>query len=97
MTASVCVMMATMCAVGIQWPELSRAIVTVKNAAIYISPVTVGQPLFALAEGQAVALRKVHGEFVLAEMSDGQCGWVKREDVSQLIPATPAAPITYIM
>jgi tetratricopeptide (TPR) repeat protein len=95
-TASVCVLMATMCAVGIQWPGLSRAIVTVKNTPMYISPVTVGQPLLTLAEGQSIALRKAYGEFVLIETSGGQRGWVKREDVSQLLPVTLVAPVTYM-
>ena len=52
MTASVCVLLATMLAVGFRWSELQRAIVTVKNTPVYIAPVAVGQPLFTLAEGQ---------------------------------------------
>ena len=88
MTASVCVLLATMLAVGFRWSELQRAIVTVKNTPVYIAPVTVGQPLFTLAEGQAVALCKAHGEFVLLETSDGHRGWVNRANVSSLIPAT---------
>ncbi len=96
MAASVSVLLATMLAVGIRWSELHRAIVTVKNTPVYISPVTVGQPLYTLAAGQAVALRKAHGEFVLVETSDGHRGWVKRADVSPLIPATPKAQIAYM-
>ena len=64
MTASACVLLATTLAVGIRWSQLRQAIVTVKNTPVYISPVTVGQPLYTLAEGQAVALRNAHGEFV---------------------------------
>ena len=87
MAASVCLLLATMSAIGLRWPELHRAIVTVKNAPVYIAPVTVGQPLFTLAEGQAVSLRKAHGEFVLLETSDGHRGWVNRANVSSLMPA----------
>ncbi len=94
MTASVCVLLATMSAVGIRWSELSQAIVTVKNTPVYISPVTVGQPLYTLAEGQAVALCKAYGDFMLVETSDGHRGWVKRADVNQVIPTTPEAQIT---
>ena len=88
MMASVCVLLAAMLAVGIRWSELREAIVTVKNTPVYISPVTVAQPLYTLAEGQAVAVQKPHGEFVLVETSDGHRGWVKSADVSPLMPVT---------
>jgi len=87
MTASVCVLLATILAAGIQWSELPQAVVTGKNTPVYISPVTVAQPLYTLAEGQTVALRKAHGEFMLVETSDGHRGWVKSADVSRLVPA----------
>jgi tetratricopeptide (TPR) repeat protein len=86
MTASVCVLLATLLAVGIRWPELSQAVVTAKNTSVYISPVTVGQPLYNLAEGQTVQVCKAYGDFVLVEMSDGHRGWVKHADLSRLIP-----------
>ena len=88
MTACVCVLLAAMLAVGFRWSELQRAIVTAKNTPVYIAPVMVGQPLFTLGEGQAVALRKTYGAFDLLETSDGHRGWVNRANVSSLIPAT---------
>jgi tetratricopeptide (TPR) repeat protein len=88
MTASACVLLAATLTVGLRWSQLREAIITVKNTPVYISPVTDGQPLYTLAEGQAVALRNAHGEFVLVETSDGHRGWVKRADVSPLIAAT---------
>ena len=96
MTASVCVFLATMLAVGIRWSELHRAIVTVKNTPVYISPVTVGQPLYTLGEGQAVALRNAHGEFVLVETSDGHRGWVKRDACEPAHPRDTQAQNTYM-
>ena len=93
MTASVCVLLATMLAVGFRWAELQRAIVTVKDAPAYIAPVTVGQPLFTLADGQGVELGKTHGEFVLLETGDGHRGWVNRANVSPLIPAAHEPPL----
>jgi tetratricopeptide (TPR) repeat protein len=95
MAASCCVLVATMLAVGIRWPELNQAIVIVKNTPVYISPVTVGQPLYTLGEGQTVAMQNPHGEFVLIETSDGHRGWVKLSDVRPLIPATHAAWIAF--
>jgi tetratricopeptide (TPR) repeat protein len=95
MTAGVCVLLATTLAVGIRLSELHEAIVTVKNTPVYISPVTVGQPLYTLAEGQAVALGQAHGEFVLVETSDGHRGWVKFADVTLLIPPAHEAQIAY--
>jgi tetratricopeptide (TPR) repeat protein len=85
MIASVCVLLATISAVGIRWPELSQAIVTEKNTPVYISPITIGQPLYTLAEGQTITLCKAYGEFMLVETSDGHRGWVKCADVSPLI------------
>jgi tetratricopeptide (TPR) repeat protein len=96
MTASVGMLLATVAAVGLQWSELDRAIVTVKHTPVYIAPVTVGQPLYTLAEGQALALGNVHGDFVLVETSDGHRGWVKRADVDRLIPATQGVQLTYM-
>ena len=72
---------------GIRSSELQRAIVTVKNTPVYIAPVAVGQPLCTLAEGQAVVLGKGHGEFVLLESSDGHRGWVKRANLTSLLPS----------
>ena len=96
MTASVGVLLAILAAVNLQWPVLCRAIVTVKNTPVYIAPVTVGQPLYTLAEGQPVALGKAHGGFVLVETGDGHRGWVRHTDVSRLIPTTQEAQLTYI-
>jgi hypothetical protein len=86
MAIATCVLLATTSAVVLQWPELNQAIVTVKNTSVYISPVTVGQPLYTLAEGQTVAIRNAYGDFILVETSDGHRGWVKSADVSQIIP-----------
>jgi tetratricopeptide (TPR) repeat protein len=87
MAAATCVLLASTLAVVLQLPELNQAIVTVKNSPVYISPVTVGQPLYTLAEGQNVAVRNAYGDFILVEASDGHRGWVKSADVSALIPA----------
>ncbi len=93
MTAAACVLLATVLAVGIRWSDLRKAIVIVKNTPVYISPVTVAQPLYTLAEGQTVVLGQAHGEFMLVETSDGHRGWVKRADISRLIPGTHEAQI----
>jgi tetratricopeptide (TPR) repeat protein len=92
-TASACVLLATILSVGLRWSELNQAIVTVKNTPVYISPVTVAQPLYTLAEGQTVVLHEPHGDFMLIETNDGHRGWVKRADVSRLIPAVHEAQI----
>ena len=89
MIASTCVLLATIGAVGLRWSKFGEAIVTVKNTPVYIAPVTGGQPLYTLAEGQTVAVRNTHGEFALVEMADGHSGWVKSADVSRLIPTAP--------
>jgi tetratricopeptide (TPR) repeat protein len=85
MVASTCILAAVLLAVGMRWSELSQAIITVKNTPMYISPVSIGQPLYTLAEGQTVALRKAYGEFLLVETTDGHRGWVKHADITPLI------------
>jgi len=87
MAFAACVLLATASAVVLQSPELNQAIVIVKNTPVYISPVTVGQPLYTLAEGQNIAIRNAYSDFILVETTDGHRGWVKRADVSPLIPA----------
>ncbi len=87
MIASTCVLLATVLAMGMRWSELSQAVVTAKNTSVYISPVTVGHPLYAVAEGQTVEVVKTHGDFLLVEMNDGHRGWIKRADISRLIPS----------
>ena len=76
MTAGACVLLATTLAMGVRWSDLRQAIVIAKNTPVYISPVTVSQPLYTLAEGQTVLLGRAHGEFMLVETSDGHRGWV---------------------
>jgi hypothetical protein len=93
MIASTCVLLATVLAMGMRWSELSQAVVTAKNTSVYISPVTVGQPLYAVAEGQTVEVVKTHGDFLLVEMNDGHRGWIKRAVISRLIPSGHETPV----
>jgi hypothetical protein len=88
MITSACVLLISVLALSVRWPELNQAIVTVKNAPVYIAPVTVGQPLYTLAEGQTVTIRGPHGEFTLVETSDGHRGWVKTADIGRIFVST---------
>ena len=84
MMTSACVLLTSVPAVSVRWAELNQAIVTVKNAPVYIAPVTVGQPLYTLAEGQTVTVHGPHGEFTLVETGDGHRGWVKTADIGRI-------------
>jgi hypothetical protein len=68
-----------------RWPDLDCAIVTSKNCAAGIAPVTTAETLFTLPEGEAVRLRQTHGQFALVQSRDGRSGWVKSGDIGQVL------------
>ena len=76
MTVNACALLAAMFALLLRYPEQNRGIVIAKNAPAYIAPVTVTQPLFTLAEGQPVSIRKTNGDFLLVDAGGGRRGWM---------------------
>lgn len=83
--ANVSVLMAVSLVIFIRWPEMNRAIVTTKNAPVYIAPATTAQPSFTLAEGQPVQMLKTFGEHVLIETADGHRGWANHNQLGQVM------------
>ena len=79
------VLLFSISALAVRWPELHRAIVTAPQTPARVSPVTVVQPLFALRAGEPVILKKTHGQFALIANGQGQQGWVPRDAVARIV------------
>jgi hypothetical protein len=75
---NVTVLLATMVALLVRFPDRDRAIVVVSHAP--------AQALFTLAEGQSVTIRKTTDSFLLVEASGGRRGWVTPATVERVIP-----------
>lgn len=79
------VLLFSISALAVRWPELHCAIVTAPQTPARVSPVTVVQPLFALRAGESVILKRIHGQFALIANGQGQEGWVPRDAVAQIV------------
>ena len=87
--AAAVVLVAALSALGSRWSDLNAGIVVAKDATARLSPVTIGAPMFDLAEGQTVHVMKSYGTFVLVN-SDGRQGWVKGDAIARVLDS-PAA------
>jgi tetratricopeptide (TPR) repeat protein len=88
------VLIAAASALALRWSSLERAIVTAKDVAARVSPVTMAESLFHLTEGQAVCMVKSYGVFTLIKTGDGREGWVKNDDIARVLVSadSPTAP-----
>jgi hypothetical protein len=84
--AALLALLGSAAAIGARWGDLDRAVVTAKEAAVRVSPVTMGQALLRLPEGSMVRIVKPHGGFALVRNLEGQQGWVSRDALSPVIP-----------
>jgi hypothetical protein len=74
-------------ALGLRWPELSRAVVVNSHVSALIAPAESAGPVFPLAEGEVVTEKKALRNFVLISTADGRSGWVERAQIERVIPA----------
>ena len=68
------------------WPEVNEAVVIASEAPARTSPVPVAESVFKLREGETVAVRAEHQDFVLVQTSAGRSGWVARAELSRVVP-----------
>jgi hypothetical protein len=68
------------------WPTLHAAVVVTNAAPARVSPVPMGEPLFALAEGETVTLTAQHEQFLLVQTRTGKTGWVSGAEVVPVVP-----------
>lgn len=80
--------LGSLVAIGARWAESDHVIVTAKEATARLSPVTMGQAVFTLPEGATASILKPHGRFALLRTPDGRQGWVSRDTVEPVVPAT---------
>lgn len=83
--AAAILLMTALCALWLRWPDLNRAVVITKDCAARISPVTVGEVVFRLAEGEAVTVRRTRGNYTLVQSPDGHTGWVSRNEIGDVL------------
>ena len=68
------------------WPRLHEAVVVTTEAAVRVSPVPMGDPLFVLPEAETVRMTAEHEGFVLVQTREGRLGWVSRANIAPVVP-----------
>ena len=79
--------LASIAALWLRQPELSRAVVLDSHVSALIAPAESAEPAFPLAEGEIVTEKKVLRNFMLVRAADGRSGWVPRAQIERVIPA----------
>jgi hypothetical protein len=67
------------------WPTLHAAVVVSTSAPVQVSPVPMGDSLFALPEGETVRIAAEHEGFLLVRTRQGKVGWVSRANVVPVV------------
>ena len=68
------------------WPRLHEAIVIAGTTPVHVSPALMGEALFTLTEGEAVAIAGEHEGFLLVRAPSGRAGWVWHADLVSVVP-----------
>lgn len=68
------------------WPILHEGVVITESTAVRVSPVPMGDSLFALSEADAVRITAEHEGFLLIQTRAGRTGWVSRANVAPIVP-----------
>ena len=68
------------------WPRLNAAVIIVREAPAFTSPVSGSESAFKLHEGETVTVRAEHQGFALVQTLAGRSGWVTRSDLSLVVP-----------
>jgi len=77
---------ATFCNAVALWPTLHEGVVIARSAAVRVSPVNIGDPLFSLSEAELVRIRAEHDGFALIQTKQGRTGWVSTAEVAPVVP-----------
>ena len=89
--ATACVaLLIALAGVASHWAQLDRVVITARETAARVSPVTVVPPLFTLHAGETVMLKKLHGAFALIETGEGHEGWISRDAMTSVVPGDSA-------
>jgi tetratricopeptide (TPR) repeat protein len=72
-----------------QWQALHSAVVIAGPSPARVSPASMAEPLFTLAEADTVRIAAEHDDFVLVRTRAGATGWVARASLMPIVPAIP--------
>jgi hypothetical protein len=75
-------------ALAARWPELSRAVIVGTRSTAHIAPAASSGAAFELKPGEIVSARREHGDFVLVRTVDQRSGWVAKDEIERIIPAS---------
>jgi hypothetical protein len=76
----------TVCNGIVLWPTLHEGIVIKAAAPVRVSPVPMGDSIFALPEADTVKITTEHEGFVLIRTRAGREGWVSRSNIAPIVP-----------
>jgi hypothetical protein len=68
------------------WPKLHEGIIITASTPARVSPVPMGDPLFALPEGETVRISAEHDGFTLIRTRAGRTGWVADSSLAPIVP-----------
>lgn len=68
------------------WSRLHQGIVIAAATPVRVSPVPMGEPLFALPEGEKVKISAEHDGFALIETRVGRTGWISDANLAPILP-----------
>ena len=72
---------------ALRWMDLNRAVVTVADTQLRITPLDSSPSVFNLPAGSIVAIRKERDGFFYIHSPDGKEGWVSQKQAERIIPS----------
>lgn len=76
----------TLCNALALWPRLHEGIVITAATPVRVSPVPMGEALFALPEGEKVKITAEHDGFTLIQTQAGRAGWMTNSNLAPIVP-----------
>jgi hypothetical protein len=76
------------CSALILWPKLHEGVIVTASTPVRVSPVPMGDSLFALPEGETVRITAQHEGFTLIRTRAGRAGWVADPNLAPIVPRT---------
>ena len=73
-------------AIGLRWPELSRAVILPAQATARVAPAASAGAVFEPKGGDLVALRGAYGDYVRVRTADGRAGWINKTEIEPIVP-----------
>jgi hypothetical protein len=81
-------MLFALTSIALRWSELDRAVIQNARTIAHLAPASDSESVFELKDGELVAAKGEHGDFVLVRTPDRRSGWVSKNDLERVIPPT---------